>query len=101
MVLIWFVFFFQAEDGIRDIGVTGVQTCALPISVWAAVRFLEVAEPRRFTSSKSLAYAALSIGSGPSTVTRLGNTSGLTKPSHGTAIPVAGGCQKPAAWGWL
>src|SRR6476620_12158304 len=27
-----FVVFFQAEDGIRDIGVTGVQTCALPIS---------------------------------------------------------------------
>src|SRR3712207_9478155 len=26
------IFFFQAEDGIRDIGVTGVQTCALPIS---------------------------------------------------------------------
>src|SRR3712207_950058 len=26
-------FFFQAEDGIRDIGVTGVQTCALPISM--------------------------------------------------------------------
>src|SRR3712207_2127158 len=24
--------FFQAEDGIRDIGVTGIQTCALPIS---------------------------------------------------------------------
>src|SRR5947209_1123097 len=27
----FFFFFFQAEDGIRDIGVTGVQTCALPI----------------------------------------------------------------------
>src|SRR2546430_14808832 len=26
------VFFFQAEDGIRDLTVTGVQTCALPIS---------------------------------------------------------------------
>src|SRR3712207_8719399 len=26
-----YFFFFQAEDGIRDIGVTGVQTCALPI----------------------------------------------------------------------
>src|SRR5215469_8639784 len=26
------VFFFQAEDGIRDLYVTGVQTCALPIS---------------------------------------------------------------------
>src|SRR6266436_9471356 len=27
------VFFFQAEDGIRDVAVTGVQTCALPISL--------------------------------------------------------------------
>src|SRR5437762_9855049 len=27
-----FIFFFQAEDGIRDTSVTGVQTCALPIS---------------------------------------------------------------------
>jgi len=27
-----FIFFFQAEDGIRDSSVTGVQTCALPIS---------------------------------------------------------------------
>ena len=29
---LFFFLFFQAEDGIRDIGVTGVQTCALPIS---------------------------------------------------------------------
>src|SRR5688500_19732411 len=28
-----FSFFFQAEDGIRDYKVTGVQTCALPISL--------------------------------------------------------------------
>src|SRR5437773_8366576 len=27
-------FFFQAEDGIRDRDVTGVQTCALPIYLW-------------------------------------------------------------------
>src|SRR2546422_11458161 len=27
----FFFFFFQAEDGIRDVAVTGVQTCALPI----------------------------------------------------------------------
>src|SRR5690554_7206746 len=31
MVLCSFFFFFQAEDGIRDADVTGVQTCALPI----------------------------------------------------------------------
>src|SRR6266576_5040127 len=37
----YYFFFFQAEDGIRDLYVTGVQTCALPISridVDAAVR---------------------------------------------------------------
>src|SRR5258707_3748056 len=32
------IFFIQAEDGIRDIGVTGVQTCALPISGVAAAQ---------------------------------------------------------------
>src|SRR6266853_4787366 len=31
-VYFYFFFFFQAEDGIRDLTVTGVQTCALPIS---------------------------------------------------------------------
>src|SRR6266540_5552102 len=31
MSLFFFFFFFQAEDGIRDRDVTGVQTCALPI----------------------------------------------------------------------
>src|SRR2546426_540153 len=38
--VIFFFFFFQAEDGIRDYKVTGVQTCALPICV--AVIFDEV-----------------------------------------------------------
>src|SRR2546425_7854233 len=33
-----FFFFFQAEDGIRDKLVTGVQTCALPISLGQRVR---------------------------------------------------------------
>jgi len=32
-LLLLFFFFFQAEDGIRDRDVTGVQTCALPISL--------------------------------------------------------------------
>src|SRR3712207_6914024 len=35
-------FFFQAEDGIRDIGVTGVQTCALPIWVSPVMRSLRM-----------------------------------------------------------
>ena len=32
LLFVFFFFFFQAEDGIRDADVTGVQTCALPIS---------------------------------------------------------------------
>src|SRR5256885_4953923 len=38
-----FFFFFQAEDGIRDYKVTGVQTCALPISTGAGVVLLSCA----------------------------------------------------------
>src|ERR1017187_10877350 len=33
-----FIFFFQAEDGIRDTSVTGVQTCALPIQAEDGIR---------------------------------------------------------------
>src|SRR2546429_3759259 len=32
VIYVLLFFFFQAEDGIRDVAVTGVQTCALPIS---------------------------------------------------------------------
>src|SRR6266540_727143 len=41
MMLFFFIFFFQAEDGIRDRDVTGVQTCALPIFDPAIDRTLE------------------------------------------------------------
>src|SRR5438552_10736539 len=44
-------FFFQAEDGIRDDLVTGVQTCALPISFGAAVCNAEKRELRSNTNS--------------------------------------------------
>src|SRR2546429_376979 len=33
ILVVGYAFFFQAEDGIRGVAVTGVQTCALPISV--------------------------------------------------------------------
>src|SRR5229473_5586652 len=41
------LFFFQAEDGIRDKLVTGVQTCGLPISHPVQGPFTEPAYPRR------------------------------------------------------
>src|SRR3989442_6375094 len=47
-----FCFFFQAEDGIRDADVTGVQTCALPIFLDKALKVLHAqldqAEFQRF-----------------------------------------------------
>src|SRR2546429_6538807 len=44
----FFFFFFQAEDGIRDVAVTGVQTCALPISAEDAVRYARLAREAGF-----------------------------------------------------
>src|SRR5206468_8964536 len=38
-------FFFQAEDGIRDLIVTGVQTCALPISPFSGTSTASAASP--------------------------------------------------------
>src|SRR5256885_3327690 len=40
---LFFFFFFQAEDGIRDYKVTGVQTCALPICLPVAAYVLVIA----------------------------------------------------------
>src|SRR5256886_11448699 len=67
------VFFFQAEDGIRDLTVTGVQTCALPISpnpfegIWSAVARPGLDNKERLTVGEALtaytknpAYASFS-----------------------------------------
>src|SRR5437762_4132104 len=43
---LYFFFFFQAEDGIRDTSVTGVQTCALPIWDAPGTRAPRRAPPR-------------------------------------------------------
>src|SRR5206468_7488290 len=56
-----FFFFFQAEDGIRDLIVTGVQTCALPISMLADT--IRTACTVRMVSA-SMAWARLNLSSG-------------------------------------
>src|SRR5688572_32704960 len=54
---LFFFFFFQAEDGIRDLTVTGVQTCALPISGLTGVSVIFT--PKGWSaSSMALAIAA-------------------------------------------
>src|SRR6266478_7736028 len=75
----FFFFFFQAEDGIRDLTVTGVQTCALPISERerlfgrAVSRSLAcVVFPATIASRKDLRRAWLRAAMRESTVLRRG-----------------------------
>src|SRR2546430_17218136 len=59
-----YVFFFQAEDGIRDLTVTGVQTCALPISTArGAVRAYSMPPTRPATRRSTPAWTPWSAGS--------------------------------------
>src|SRR5690606_40733631 len=60
----YFFLFFQAEDGIRDFHVTGVQTCALPISGDDAGggRLQEVARDRRVDQQADLLARHAAVG---------------------------------------
>src|SRR5215471_15236886 len=71
-------FFFQAEDGIRDLYVTGVQTCALPISVFARRR----SAPRCSSRAPVCSRYAL-------------NTAMACRTSSGSVVPRA--LEKPPA----
>src|SRR5437867_9773789 len=57
MGFFFFFFFFQAEDGIRDRTVTGVQTCALPISkiIGASMIFVAVLDGLIYVAGGSTA----------------------------------------------
>src|SRR2546422_6089788 len=59
-VLFFFFFFFQAEDGIRDVAVTGVQTCALPISKNAWQKYQPLLDCQAFfvgQNGRAISYA--------------------------------------------
>src|SRR5205807_5324526 len=66
-------FFFQAEDGIRDYKVTGVQTCALPISkskLAVAITRPSGTPGSTYAPSESLVVAALNVPETMSTCAR-------------------------------
>src|SRR5256885_11051905 len=73
--LLFRFFFFQAEDGIRDYKVTGVQTCALPIYVPAQqVRKLAVGGVFSLTLLAVLLWGARALAAAPVMVTVLNPT---------------------------
>src|SRR6266496_5120797 len=80
----FFVFFFQAEDGIRDLYVTGVQTCALPISLLAE----QDSKPGRAPSAKRVT-AKPAASSGERAASRRAAPSRARTAAKATAKPAA------------
>src|SRR3712207_8209922 len=72
-------FFFQAEDGIRDIGVTGVQTCALPI--------FERHPSSAFSAPSSWTISGLTIAKGCPSCTSI-TAMRSRRPTCGAARPM-------------
>src|SRR5205085_12433225 len=56
-------FFFQAEDGIRDLTVTGVQTCALPICLRSSAPRLRINRWRSSDMEESALLRSMTSGS--------------------------------------
>src|SRR3989441_3994077 len=80
IIYYYFFFFFQAEDGIRDKLVTGVQTCALPISY-----------NRNFPGRNDGMNETMSFLTSPEIVTAVAFAGDLTfDPVHGALKTAAG-----------
>src|SRR2546422_5155089 len=87
--LIYSCFFFQAEDGIRDVAVTGVQTCALPISVRGTLETFESADLERMrrTNVDGLIHMTRAVIPGMRE-RRYGRIVNITSiAAHGTSLP--------------
>src|SRR5699024_12010972 len=69
-------FFFQAEDGIRARNVTGVQTCALPISFVAVILISSNMSEIRITATKvKVAFQTIPVTSSTSEKLKIGRAS--------------------------
>src|SRR5437667_8289699 len=88
-------FFFQAEDGIRDRDVTGVQTCALPISCHALVHLAayalvgeSVAEPEMYRANNVTAGRVLLERAAAAGVRRVVFSSSCAVYGHPSVTPI-------------
>src|SRR2546426_3720917 len=80
--IVWF-FFFQAEDGIRDYKVTGVQTCALPICKGRTVK----TATRLHVTDRAKSKPKLKMPAWRATI-RLPKPAIVVKVARTTALPV-------------
>src|SRR5207245_7666150 len=97
-VFVVFFFFFQAEDGIRDATVTGVQTCALPISFMAVLNvtatFSTAMNAATITTATFSLRAAGAAANVPATVT-LDEIGRASCRERGEMSVVSGVAEKP------
>src|SRR5436305_1304219 len=107
--LISSVFFFQAEDGIRGADVTGVQTCALPISQTYAATSSDVGSTIRVTvtasnsagSSSASSSATAAVAAAPPSNTGAPTVSGTAQDGQTlTATSGAWGGTTPISYGY-
>src|SRR5699024_12084485 len=70
-----YYFFFQAEDGIRDRNVTGVQTCALPISAAETEESVIILEIQMGANNRSGHYRRVDSGNTKTQCTNMNNGS--------------------------
>src|SRR2546429_9658565 len=89
-------FFFQAEDGIRDVAVTGVQTCALPISTSYGYRVRARDAAGNLSGFSPIAAAttpdtgAPTAPTGPTAPVITGHQSNLSRPASMGNVGEAG-----------
>src|SRR5215467_15748237 len=102
-----FFFFFQAEDGIRDYKVTGVQTCALPISIIRSSLATRYQLGISFQSGRPAGTVMQLIEIGRCTAARTARSSAeafcanaVAKASSGSQINPSPFGASFGAWGW-
>src|SRR6266576_1358936 len=87
---IWCFFFFQAEDGIRDLSVTGVQTCALPISTGTLLVGADIAAAATMIHALDVPIIGLNCATGPREMAEHVKWLGENWPGHISVQPNAG-----------
>src|SRR5207245_5666079 len=80
-------FFFQAEDGIRDATVTGVQTCALPIVLSPIAPFAEA------VTDADLVF----VGPPAAAIRAMGDKTEARRRMQAAGVPIVPGTTRPVA----
>src|SRR2546422_8664810 len=88
------IFFFQAEDGMRDVAVTGVQTCALPISFEDVLKF----QPAFGPALEHLAWVHIVEGDSARATAALAGRERLGNPSDPPSFATLALVELAYAW---